>query len=283
MIGVLVYIVYYFFAGYVQYLVLHAYVHVVFLDVGQGDANFIRFSKTQTGLIDCGKDANVLQSLSEVMRFYERDIDYLFVTHPDLDHFGGCIDVLRRFDVAHIFITAAVKPGDPQWEIFLAHVQKEHAQIHIIDHKTSLRIVDAQLEILFPDSADIFETYKDEPNNTSLVMKLMYGKHRILFTGDIEKEVESYLTQVYPEKLRADILKVGHHGSDSSSISEFLARVQPKMAIISAGKNNTFGHPSKRVLHRITMEHTQIFRTDEQGSVCMLLDLQHENVSVHPC
>ena len=236
---------------------------VTFLDVGQGDAAFLESTEGAQMLVDCGRDGSILPALGRVMDFFDKEIDYLLVTHPDLDHYGGCTDVLKRFDVKNIVYTGVDKP-DSQWKYFWATVEAEGAEFLRIDARKSLSLGEGKLDFLFPDTAI---TRQENTNNTSIVFKFSFGEMDALFVGDAEAEVETHLVEKYGDYLDTEILKVGHHGSGSSSGSEFLRVVTPEISIISVGADNHYGHPSGRVIKRLERMGSRIFRTDLAGDI----------------
>jgi len=246
-----------------------SFLNSIFLDVGQGDATFITFPDGQQMLIDCAKDARIIEALGRVMPFYDRDIEYLVVTHPDLDHYGGCIDVLKRFDVEHLVYNGLEKPEDQLWQEFneLIDTFKEKQQYTRVDKSYMWNIASTTVHFLYPNS---FVSAKEtESNNSSIVMKFTYGDQDMLMTGDAEEDIEEYLITTYGKQLDVEMLKAGHHGSNSSSIEEFVSSTRPKVAIVSAGKNNRFGHPTRRVLKRFERASTTVWRTDVHGDILL--------------
>lgn len=248
--------------------------HVSFLDIGQGDATFIRFPTGETMLVDCAKDKVVLPALGRVLPFWQREIDYLIVTHPDSDHYGGCIDVLDRYRVKEIILNGFTKQ-DNFYKSFTEAVRLEQAKEHVVTTPFSWHIGGVEVAFLYPDH-DMREnsgvpgnTGDTESNNTSIIMKVSYGFEDILLTGDAEKELEEYLVQRYGNLLDVEVLKAGHHGSPSSSIAPFVSTTSPLYGIFSAGRNNTFGHPSERVIRRFERVGSSIWRTDTQGDIRM--------------
>lgn len=257
-------------------------VKVVFLDIGQGDATFVEFSDGTQMLIDCALDARILEALGRVMKASDHTIDYLFVTHPDQDHYGGCVDVLERFEVKHIVYSGYKKTTSEYFPVFQDSVQKEGALYHEIASEEIWNISSTTLHFLYPDKPVethpvVLATTKKEPsNNTSLVFILQYGKEKLLFTGDAEFEIENYLLKKYsPELLDVDVLKVGHHGSSGSSSAEFLSALTPEYAFISAGKKNRYGHPTLRTLKRLERVNAEVWRTDQRGDIIINVSKDH--------
>ncbi|MFB6181971.1 MAG: ComEC/Rec2 family competence protein [Candidatus Magasanikbacteria bacterium] len=248
------------------------YLKVVFLDIGQGDSTFFEFSNGEQMVVDCSKDRRVLHGLGEVMWFYDRTIDYLMITHPDLDHYGGCIDLLKRFEVENI-IYNGVKKDSKFWEVFWNQYKQEDANYIIIDEPRKIQIASSTIQFLYPDhrlgesSHSSTTVGVENTNNTSIVFTLKKGDNELLMTADAEKELEQYLSEKYNEELRANIYKMGHHGSDSSSNEFFIEKVKPEVSIASAGKNNDFGHPAYIVVKRLRELGSKIWRTDQDGDV----------------
>jgi len=250
--------------------------NITFLDIGQGDSTFVEFPDGQQMLIDCAIDDRVLEALGRVMPFYDHDIDYLVVTHPDLDHYGGCLDVMKRFDIGHILYNGMEKSYDELWQSFHAEVQAQMAEgkeYIEVDEPFVWEIASTTVNVLYPDHSIPQDSHipgldKDVgANDTSIVMKLSFGTQDVLLMGDAEEDLETYLVNTYGEQLDVEVLKMGHHGSQTASTQPFLTVVTPQDAIASCGLNNKFGHPSLRVLKRFEREHTNVWRTDVSGDI----------------
>lgn len=246
------------------------------LDIGQGDATYMEFPNGQDMLVDCSKDARILSALSRVMRASDTRIDYLVVTHPDLDHYGGCIDLLKRFDVGRVVYTGYEKDGSGLYDAFWNAVTGEVAGGAEYDAQRETRtwiVASSTIEFVYPDhdvSADERipgVSTSDTGNNTSIVMRVSYGGTSALLTGDMGMDLERYLAAEYPDLLDADILKVGHHGSAGSTGDEFLRAVTPREAVISSGKENSYGHPTLRVLRKLERIGARVWRTDTDGDI----------------
>lgn len=243
---------------------------VVFLDVGQGDAIFIESPAGNQVLIDGGGGRAVLRELGGVMPFYDRSIDVLIATHPDQDHIGGLPDVLERYDVSFVIESGATNDTGAfdALERFInnegaEHVRAQRGQIVNLGGG-------AYLEILFPDR-DVSRVGGDT-NSASIIAELVYGETEVLLTGDAPDAVENYLALLDSGGLQSDILKVGHHGSRTSTTDLFLSAVRPKYAVISAGEDNRYGHPHKEVLNQLAVAGVAVFGTYESGTIVFKSD-----------
>lgn len=240
---------------------------VTFFDVGQGDAALIKFDNGQKMLVDCGINRKILSKLGSALPFFDRTIDYLLVTHPDGDHYGGCPAVLERYQVKNIIVNGTQKFNDPYWLAWQKYRQLEQANTKIIAGRETLVIGSSKLEFLAPDESLGLDPSKAGGNNHSIVFSLKNNLGKFLFTGDMETPLEDALMAKYCSTssrcsaLKADYLKVGHHGSDSSSGVDFLQVVDPKKTIISVGPNK-YGHPSLRTLRKLGRVGALIWRTD---------------------
>lgn len=243
---------------------------VAFLNVGQGDSIFIEAPNGKQMLIDGGPGRSILRELGKVMPFYDRTLDAILVTNPDRDHYAGFVDVLPRFSVS-TFIEPGVVKRDPAYEDLLKLVEKEEAE-HIYARRGMEILLDetngVSLAILFPDR-DVPEL---DPNTGSVVAKLTYGKTSILLMGDAPSAIEKYLTALDGGALQADVLKVGHHGSKTSSDPYFLSAASPSHAVISSGADNRYGHPHKEVLANLAAAEIPYLNTAEEGRITFVSD-----------
>ncbi len=234
------------------------------LDVGQGDALFIRFPNATTMLIDGGPDDRVLAELGRVLPFWERHIDTVLLTHPEADHVGGLPAIFERYSIGRVVMTGVLHTT-PEYLELLQQIRDTKIPTIIVDHPFAEEIGSVRLEYLWPRTSVAGKSVP-ELNNTSIIMRMVYGDTSFLFTGDSEGSVEEALL-ASGEKIAATVLKIGHHGSDTSTSQEFLDAVRPKHAIISAGRKNRFGHPSRRILRKLERMGTMIHRTDIDGII----------------
>ena len=247
---------------------------VVFLDAGQGDAIFIEAPNGNQVLIDGGPNKSVLRQLSKVMPFYDRSIDIVIATHPDKDHIGGLPDVLQRYTVDFILESGAKNDTGISRAFESAILQNKIKRIFAKREMAIMLGDDVFLNILFPDR-DVSEV---ESNTTSIVAQLFYKNTEFMFTGDSPKTIEEYLVFLDGEKLRSDVLKVGHHGSKTSSSESFVGYVSPEYAIISAGADNSYGHPHKEVVEILNQFGSAILNTKDNGAIIFKSD--GENIVV---
>jgi competence protein ComEC len=220
--------------------------HLIFCDVGQGDAALISYKNTQV-LIDGGPDNTVLECLAKNMPFWDRQIEMVVATHPDADHLTGLIEVINRYQISHLVINSYGKQT-VLFDEFKQAVENEGAKVHFPQKGDVLRIGPAEMAVLWPETqAKVLgaTTIEREINEVSVVFLLSYGQFDALFPGDISSKVESQLILNDIE-----VLKVPHHGSKYSTSQEFLEKTDPKLAIISGGQNR-FGHPTDEVLDRL--------------------------------
>ncbi len=241
---------------------------VVIFDIGQGDSIFIQSPTGKQVLIDGGPDATVLRRLAGEMGYFDRTLDMVVATHEDRDHVGGLPDVLSHYRVG-TFLRTENQGGS--------------AEAHTIDDVTKIggsEIVLARrgmtfdlgasttLTVLFPDR----DPTHLEPNTSSIVAKLTYGSQSFLFTGDSPQVIEKYLVSLDAPGLASNVLKLGHHGSRTSSAREYLEAVHPEYGVVSSGKHNRYGHPHKEVVDLLQELGIQMPNTAEEGNVVFETD-----------
>ncbi len=243
---------------------------VNFLDVGQGDAILIKTPDHQRILIDGGPSSAVVNKLGENLPFYDKKIDLIILTHPHADHLDGLIEVLKRYEVKKILSTGATHTT-PDYLAWLEEIKKQNVPMEIAAAGQTIDFGGGiKMEIFYPKE-NLAGKSAENLNNTSIVAKLIFGQTSFLFTGDAESEVEDELIGGGVD-LKADVLKVAHHGSKNATSQNFLEKVKPKFAVISVGADNQFGHPNAMTMKRLENIGAEIFRTDEDGDVKMVSD-----------
>ncbi|MFA5413658.1 MAG: ComEC/Rec2 family competence protein [Patescibacteria group bacterium] len=248
---------------------------VDFLDVGQGDAILIKTPDHQRILIDGGPSNAVLNKLGENFPFFDKEIDLVILTHPHADHLDGLIEVLKRYEVKKILSTGVIHTT-PDYLAWLEEIKNQNVPMEIARAGETLDFGGGiKMEIFYP-TEDLAGKQVENLNDTSIVAKLIFGQTSFLFTGDAEMEMEEKLINGGAD-LKADVLKVAHHGSKNATSQNFLEKVQPKFAVISVGADNQFGHPNAMTVKRLENIGAEIFRTDEDGDVKIISDGEEIN------
>lgn len=238
---------------------------VHYIDVGQGDSTLVMFPNNEVALIDAGTRAGREDLVKYLKQFNIKKIDYLIGTHPHEDHIGGLPEVIRNFEIGKVYLPN--KTNNTQiFEELLNEIKNK--DLKISQGKTGVKIIDSgdlQFYMIGPS-----KEYQNI-NNNSIVTNIIYKNFSTLITGDAEKEAETDMIKE-GHNLRSDILRVGHHGSNTSSSDEFLDKVDPAYAIISLGKDNTYGHPDTEVMDSLEKRKILSLRTDELGSIVIQTD-----------
>lgn len=238
--------------------------HIYFLNVGQGDAILLRTPSGINILVDGGPKQNVIRELNDVLPFFDRTLDYILLTHPDQDHIEGLISVLQKYPVEKVLFTGSAKKSY-FYDRFIELIAEKNIPVIIADQNSDIILADGVfLDILFPFSQIVGRSL--DTNNISLMAKVIYGTNEILLTGDAETAEEIEILNGHVN-IDSDILKVAHHGSNTSTTEEFLKAVSPEYSVISVGKNNKHHHPHPSILKRLKQFNTKILRTDRDGRI----------------
>lgn len=235
---------------------------VAFLDVGQGDAIFIEAPNGNQILVDGGPNKAVLRELAKQMPFYDRNIDGIILTHPHLDHYAGLNEVMKKYKVNLEMDSGTKNKGAGFVEFENLIKDKSVKRLYA---KRGMRInldKDLYLDILLP----VVNNENLSEHDGMLVSRLVYKNNSFLLAGDMEDNLENFLL-VLGDNLKSDVLKIGHHGSKTSTSEKFLGWVNPRLAVISVGKNNKYGHPHKEVTERLARFEIPTLRTDEKGTL----------------
>lgn len=235
-----------------------------YIDVGQGDCEFIELPNNETMLIDAGDSGSGPEITAYIKNLGYDTINYLVATHPHADHIGGMSYVIKNLNIVHMYMPEK-STNTKTFENLLQTILDMNIKVEKAESGTViLNTENLKIDILAPDS----EQYKNL-NNYSAVIKIDYKNTSFLFMGDAEKEVEEKLPN---KEIQTDVLKVGHHGSDTSSTAAFLEKVSPKYAVISCGKNNRYGHPDSITLQNLESVGSVILRTDLDGTIIIRSD-----------
>ena len=235
---------------------------VHYIDVGQGDATFIELPNKETMLIDTGEKSEGKKVTNYINELGYNKIDYVIGTHPHSDHIGSLEEVINTFDIGDIYMPKVVSNSNVYKDLLMTIKNKDKIVKKALKDVSIIEEEEHNISFLSPTK----EEYSNL-NNYSAVLKIVYQDTCFLFMGDAETEVEKEL-----DSINCDVLKVGHHGSYTSSSLDFVKSTSPKYAIISVGKDNKYGHPDKSILKRYLDNNTEIYRTDLDGTIKVISD-----------
>ncbi len=247
------------------------YLEASFFDVGQGDAAFIQAPNGIQILIDGGPDSGILEKMGQTMPFYDRDIDWIVLSHPDRDHLAGLLAVLKNYRV-HNILWSGIPKKTAESDKWLDMIAKEGSKIvmaragNLVELGQNPRFA---LEILAPGESAAKTA--DDSNEASVVVRVIFGGRYFVFTGDAADGEERVIAASNPN-LRADVLKIAHHGSKYSANEGFFEDLLPAAAVISVGAANSYGHPSAEVLEMLAKYDIKILRTDQNGDILFRTD-----------
>lgn len=240
---------------------------VHYIDVGQGDSALIQINNKNL-LIDAGpKDAED-KVLSYIKAQGVTKLDYIIATHPHEDHIGGMATILKNFKVGE-FIAPKIynPPNTSNFKDLISTLKTKNMKINVLNPGNHINLGESvQCQVLAPSNS-----LYDNLNNYSIVLKITYKNSKFLFNGDAEQESEKQILNNGFD-VSCDVLKVGHHGSKSSTGEDFLREASPKISIISCGKNNDYGHPHKATLDKLNSINSKIYRTDLHGDIVLASD-----------
>ncbi|EPY6472269.1 ComEC/Rec2 family competence protein [Clostridium sporogenes] len=238
---------------------------VHYIDVGQGDSILVQ-TKDKNILIDSGTRKSSDNLINYLKKQHIKKLDYVIATHPHEDHIGGMPKVIDEFEISNFY--APKKTANTKiFKDMILQLKKKNLKINVAKKGISLDLSnDSSLDFLAP----VKDNYENT-NDYSAVIKITHGNTKFLFTGDAEKTSERDILNSNVD-LSSNVLKVGHHGSHSSSSKEFLDKVNPKMTIISCGKNNDYGHPHKETMKELKKRNIEIYRTDIDGNILLTSD-----------
>ena len=242
-------------------------IKISYIDVGQADSILIQTS-SQNMLIDSGnsEDGNKLVNYFNSLDI--KEFNYVFATHAHEDHIGGMSKIIENFKIDRYFMPDVITTTKT-FEDTIDALNSKNIRLETPNIGDTFDLGDAKIQVLYVG------TDTDDLNNDSIVLKINYYNNNFLFMGDATTKVESAIIN---DELKADVLKVGHHGSNTSTSKEFLNKVQPNYAIISVGLNNNYNLPSKKIIERLQDKNIKIYRTDESGTIIVNSDGDNINI-----
>ena len=241
-------------------------IKISYINVGQGDSALIQVNGKNL-LIDAGTNESADNLISYLNKQSIKKLDYVVATHPHEDHIGGMDTVIKKYEIGQFYAPKKLT-NTKTFESMMNELKAKNLKINVAKAGINLDLgKNVKCEMIAPNSAD----YGEGINNYSAVIKITYGNSKFLFTGDAEKLSEKEILNKNYD-VSSDVLKLGHHGSSSSSSKSFLDKVSPKIAIVSCGKNNDYGHPHSETINELTKRKIQIYRTDVDGTIILKSD-----------
>lgn len=237
---------------------------VVFCDVGQGDGAYLRIKNKIDIIIDAGPaNGMMLQCLGKYMPFYDRTLEYVFLSHPQIDHYGGLLEILKRYKVANFYTIPLTGSGKNMTQLKQL-VNEYHVRTSIPTTGDTYSVLDARITVISPSERRLDTPTSDE-NDLSVILDVTFPQKRFLLTGDAPTRV---LNSLKVSKYSGEtILKIPHHGSAKSASQKFFTLAHPVTAVISVGKKNSYGHPTKKMLDLLKALKINIRRTDIEGDI----------------
>ena len=240
---------------------------IYFIDVGEADSILVK-DKDQFSLIDTGNNEDGPKLVNYFKELGITKFKYIIGTHPHEDHIGGMDDIIRNFDVEHIYMPDVQTDYKTYTEI-VDLVKSKSMTIEVPEIDSTFTMSDSMFNVLWISNSE------EEINDDSIVLKLNYKNTSFIFTGDATKNVE---LKILDKDLKCDVLKLGHHGSSDASSAQFLEKTKPLYGIISVGKDNEYGHPHDITLKKLNYLNTKIYRTDLDGTIVLTSD--GENIMI---
>ncbi len=238
---------------------------VHFIDVGQGDSALLELPGEKTMLIDAGDNGSEGVILGYIDSLDIDRIDYLIATHPHADHIGGMEEIIKSYDIGAMYMPR-VSSESRTFEKMLDAIEEKDVPLYTLESGKSIDTEGVAIDVLSPPE-NLFE----DKNNNSAIVKITLGEKSFLFMGDAESQAEEELLKNVQD-ISCDVLKVGHHGSSTSSGKRFLEAAMPKYAVISCGKDNSYGHPHRETIESLQKNGSEVFRTDELGTIIIKTD-----------
>jgi len=242
---------------------------VIFFNVGQGDSVLIETSNKIKILIDTGPDERIVEKMASSTRIINNKIDYVILTHPDMDHIGGMVGLLKNFEIENIIFNFDFSIDSKYIDELGQSIQNESANLIKGFDSSDMYIDDCYFDFIWPKNVQDTQPSLSE-NDSSISIKMSYKGFDLFLGGDISTNIEDIIGGDINE---VEVMKISHHGSNTSNGIEFLELLSPEYAVISVGKNNQYNHPAKNVINNLETEKIKYFRTDIEGDIeCKVKD-----------
>ena len=240
---------------------------VYFIDVGQADCIYINQGNYNM-LIDAGNNEDGEKLVNYFKSLNINEFNYVVATHPHEDHIGGMDDIINNFKIDNFYMPDKLSTSKT-FEDVLDALSNNNLNYHVPEKGENFNLGDALFKVIYSgdDTNDI--------NDSSIILKMLYGSNSFLFTGDATSNVEKIILN---DDIKSDVLKVAHHGSDYSTTDEFLDKVSPGYAVISVGENNSYNHPSSSTLDKLNKRNIKLYRTDLNGTIIFTSDGENINI-----
>ena len=242
--------------------------NIYYFDVGQADCILIQ-NKTHNMIIDAGNNADGKKLVKAIKSLGIDKFDYVVGTHPHEDHIGGMDDIIRNFEIKTFYMPEIITTTKT-FEDVLDALEEKQVAFETPEVDKTFYLGDALVDTLYVGN------YEEDLNNSSIILKVTYGRNAFLFMADAESKVEK---KILNKDISSDVLKIGHHGSSYATSKEFLQVVNPTYAIISVGKGNDYGHPHKPTLTRLKNQNVKVFRTDKEHTIIATSDGNNITIS----
>lgn len=242
------------------------------IDVGQGDSTFFMFPDGTNMLIDAGEAASASTVISLLDSLNIEKLDRVVCTHPHADHIGGMQAVIKRYDIGQVYMPDAVSTTKT-FSDMIDKITEKNINVNFVCAGDVISDEMYKITVLSPEDREY-----SEMNLFSVVIKVTYIDTSFIVMGDAEKENEADMAEHFGTSLKCNVLKVGHHGSDTSTTDRFLSFAKPEIAVISVGEDNSYGHPSEKVINRLERREIKILRTDEYGTISLFTDGRSINI-----
>lgn len=249
-----------------KYIDTSSHIIVHYIDVGQGDCILVQVNHKNL-LIDSGPSSAKDKLIKYLNSLNIKKIDYVIATHPHEDHIGNMDDIIKKFPIGEFYAPKA-ETSSRTFENMISALKKKNLKINIL--KRDADSIDLGPNTSFTVYSPLDNDY-DNLNNYSPIIKIEYVNSSFLFTGDAEADIENKILSLN-DNIKADVLKVGHHGSSTSTSEKFLKKINPSIAVISVGKNNEFNHPDKSTISRLKNNDVNIYQTADEGTIIISSD-----------